>query len=846
MYQYRRKTTELTTSFGKIVIGFISLALVGVLGLTASSAFAASYTSVKFQKNPRIVLKSNLAEIAGHNETRLDWARQATVLNFDLPRHNWYEKLDLFLSVYPEGKVAKGAPVEVSLNGGQPIALYGQGAAFEAHITLDTGRIQLQDNRLTIRYKTPAGKTCLSPAEGGWVVDMKRSRLVATTRPKKRAMQIVEVEQRLAHAMAAPKRVRIIATGDNHTELEALVAQAIAERMKFVPDFKLASGPADMKLLIGTSADLNRHIKNKAMLHKNAPIAFMDSGLTPTLVLTAPDEAGVLRLARAFALYHLPSVRRNAISIGEFYTAPRLEPVKLVENGTYALSSLGNPVLETSWRPEPVDIRFNAKTDETTRGVLTLKILSAKDINPASRVRVSLNGRSLGYTNLDKSTKNVEFAIRPGLLKASDNHLSIKPSLIPGAEGMSCAARQYIPTVLVSGKSRLKLESPAVTPKADLAGLASGGAPFDRNTTIVLTGRSLVERQAALKFLATAAQKFGPRWVSADYVRALPRGAALDSNLLIVGPKALPDAALLKTAPRAFRLAVGRKAAAPGQASGVQTFGQYASNNEAQVVKMAAAQVRARRMGRGGIATVFPSPYAKGRMVGIISADKPSDFTAAMQALAAKGFWNGLKGIVVRWNRHTIMMAQTALPLAGEYSSSAKAPRKTNGLLVVLSRGWANIWAPRESARSVASAVQQNGAKYQAGAGKSASLLPIGRMEAQNAALYLRGALPTPVATLYKRQAGFRIKGPEWQMPGLTGLRVKAQRQIKAVRVWSGRKFGAVWNAPRTYKWRKAFVHNPALFFGTLVFLAFFLIALTSPMRSRVKIKKKRAGGRYF
>ena len=852
MYHYRRNTIKLTTDFGKLAGTMLILTLMAVFGLGMSTANAASYTATRLQKNPRVVLKSDLSKMSGREEALLDWRTQEMTMLFDLPRHNWYEKLDLFLSVYPRGKVARSTPVEVRFNGGQPIPLYGQGGAFEAHITLDTGHIQLQDNRLTIRYKTPVGKGCLSADDGAWVVDLKRSRLVATTRPKKREMQIIELERRLGHAMAAPKRVRIIARGTQSFALEALSAQGIAARMKFVPDFKLGSALADMTFIIGTPKDIAPLVKNKALLYKNAPIVFMDRRVVPTVVMTAPDEVGVLRLVRAFASYHLPPVRRSAISISEFYTSPRLSPVKTVGAGTTPLAEIGNPAVSSSWRPEPADIRFNTKATARAGGVLTLKILSAKDINPASRISVSLNGRSLGYTDLDKSVKNVEFPLRASDLKPSDNHLLIKPALAAGKAANNCAARQYIPTILISGKSKLHLDPISGGPKADLANLSADGGPFAHDATIVLTARTRAGRAATLKFLGLAAQKIGPVWAHANYLNRLPtKGDGdnyLNTNLLIIGPNPLPDSALLATAPKAFRLAIGKKRLPPAQVNSAQTFGKFASANESQVIRLAAARARASRLAKGGIAAVFPSPYAPGRMVGIISAERPGSFVSAMKSLSTEGFWNGLEGSVVRWDRHKILMAQTALALPSDFTTAPQKAQKHRTFLSATSNWWSNLMARNESAHSGAAKPHKNQST------QTASLTPVGRTQMTSTAVKLRGSLPAQLQTRHsggRSQSGHlsrfsRNSAVSDLRKGLHRLQLKTQRAVIGIRQWSARQFGAVWHGPKATKWRKTFIHNPALFFGSLIFLAFFLIALTSPLRARLRPRRKRPASQYF
>ncbi len=854
MSQYSHKNKSFQTIFGKIVLLAFLLMLAALLALGGQIAKAApvqaSVTAPLYRKGPVHVLKAPLSAMAGKEEAILDWRTQNFTMNFDLPAHNFYEKLDLFLSVYPTGEVKKGTPIEISFNGGEPIPVYGQGSAFDAHISLDTSRIQLSGNTLIISYETPNGQKCLSRNNGQWIVDLGRSKLVATSRAKQRNMQIVEVERRLAHPMAAPHRVSILARGQNKTAYETLAAQAIGVRMKSVPEFKLTGGPTDMKIIIGTPSQIAPLVANTSLLSEKGAVVFLDQGRIPILVLSAPHEEQVLALVQAFAQHHLPAVRRTAISGFEFKSQPALQARKILNTGSYKMTEIGNPVLTTSWRPDATKIKFNITNPSQTTGNMTLKILSAKDINPKSRLSVSLNGQSLGYTRLNKPTKIVEFPIKAGLLKPTGNVMRLTPHIEPDAQDTSCEAMAYIPTVLISGKSKIHLKSTGLVKSHDrnshdLRNFAASGAPFNKDATIVLPARGRKDKQAVLKFLAQSAQTFGPVWTNATYVTALPDENARTANLLVIAPQNAISPAFLETAPKAV-LAKGRIS--------------------------------------GGIAALYPSPYQNGRIIGLITANTRGGFASALADMNNRDKWNRLSGSVSHWNHKDVLMAQTALmaKAANAPATAKTAPIKTGGLASFINRSKTALGSMRLPAFGQHSPKSPQPVKI----ASTAKTMPLSAGQAvQHKILFLRGPIPVSafmekksilsdmtdwfakMKASHRLKASYRplkaktrinledmpkleLKKPKLkplQISGANKLRVSTGRHIMAVQSWWKNDILRGRIGHKTTKWWKSVLHNPRVFFGLLVFLVFLLTAFLSPMRTKALEKtRKRPGSKYF
>ncbi len=831
-------------SFERAFYSVILLCFTAMFAFAATTAHASVPAYSKPAKNPTYILKSNLDAMTSKDTVILDWRTQTFKLAFDLPPNDWYESLDLFLSAYPEGQVARGTPLLISYNGAKPVPIYGRASRFDAHIRMDTSRIRLSGNTIKISYQTPQNADCLTPANGQWVLDLSRSKLVAKARAKKRAMQISEIEQRLAHAMTAPKRVGITAKGANKLAFEALAAQAIAQRMNFVPEFKLGTNQrnvlSDMQFIIGTHDDIRPLLYDKSIV--SAPGARISIDKTsggkatkPKIVLTAETEEQVLELVRAFATYHLPKAQRGHMFLHEFYSGTKLSPRAIMGTGKYKLSDIDIPAISPSWRPEPARINFNVTDPHAMRGVLTLKILSAKDINPKSRLKVKLNDKSIGFTHLNKSSKMVEFRIKPGMLTASDNQISIEPEIQPSPSDSLCQTQNYIPSIMVSNESKFNLSAPRPSPATDLSRLAASGAPFDKDSILVLSAKSYRDKLATLRFLGYSAQKFGARWVQADYLASLPTRTDMDKNILIIGPNPLNDPALFSAAPSSLKHALGKSKTLRPNGEDIARTDQFASMGASQTFRTAARNNQSTRLQSGGLAALFPSPYANGRMIGVISSDRPNKFSEAMYAVAQNDYWNGLQGSVTRWDRKTILMAQTASPLPASFGLPETTPSRTPEFIRT-AQNWFTSLSTRKSGKIKTPTPQAQPQQVQT-VQTASNDVQIGAVRTKTPVQQLRGAIPMqPAAKKQVRQLSLpKLDKLSFKAPSMTKIKLKGYQAKRDLQAWWNQASHQAFAATPLRQWWKDITHNRAAFFGLIVFLAFFFAALASPMSARRK-----------
>lgn len=684
MSHIKQNLKRKSNSLRIFLIGSFFISLFALFDILTANAHAATTGGLTHKSNPVKILKSNLAELSGHNDLVLDWHTQSYEINFNLPTHEWYEALELFISASPEGGVSKRTPLTISFNGSDPIAINPRGSRFDAHIRLDTSRIRPLNNSLKITYQTPSDVDCLTPSHGKWNFDLSKSKLIARTRSKPRNLNISEIEPRLSHPMTTPKRVAIIARGANKQALEAILAQGIAQRTHTLPSFQFTKNLSDFTIIVGTNKKIRPLVSNTSLLSTTSPSLFIDTGVRPKLVLSAPNDAQLMELARAFASFHLPVQHRENISIFDLYSSPKLSSGPILTAQQYRLGDLGDVSIAPSWQPAPASVTFNVEDARTSSGILTLNLAADTQTQSSSHLSVRLNDTSLGYTKLDKKSKKVTFIIPAGALKPSGNNLVLSPEFASNGTETACAAQISTPSLLVKTQSKLRLKNTASTPMADLSRLASHGSLFNGthgNTALVLTAHTVKDRASTLHFLGFAARQFGPQWVGADYYTARPPQAELNKNILIIGPNPQIDPELITNAPQALKLALNGKPITASSIERMRTAERHASNDAAQAFTMAARNLDIpARMKSGGIASIFPSPYADGKLIGIISATRPNKYSQALKSLSTDAYWNALQGSVTRWDNKTILMAQTSNPLPQNFFPASPKSSPLAGL----------------------------------------------------------------------------------------------------------------------------------------------------------------------
>jgi len=265
----------------------------------------------------------------------------------------------------------------------------------------------------------------------------------------------------------------------------------------------------------------------------------------------------------------------------------------------------------------------------------------------------------------------------------------------------------------------------------------------------------------------------------------------LDHNILIIGPNAVSDPAMLSTAPIALKLALRGKAIDVPNTR-IAGLERHASLDGDAAFKMAANQSRKQtKLSSGGIASIYPSPYARGKFIGIISADKTAAYPMAMKSISTPKYWNALQGSVTRWDTKSIVMAQTA------------------------SSNVANTAAPI----SISGTTKTNKPQPVAATVRSAPKTP----------LALRGAsTPQYQAAAQKRTA------KQWsfslpKLPSMTPLKIKTQNAWNGTAQYVKTLFADGVNTRAAKRFWHDLTKNRLAMMILLAISAFFLIGFASP-----------------
>jgi len=347
-------------------------------------------------------------------------------------------------------------------------------------------------------------------------------------------------------------------------------------------------------------------------------------------------------------------------------------------NGKTSWSSLGASNFTPGLNPAPMEANFKVNNAQMSTGELRLGLSKSIDIADTSRVAVSLNGAPLGYTKMDKSSKTVAFPFPAGTLMSGENTLTVTPTL---TSTQNCASSEIAPSLLISAKSALIINTPAGS-ALDLGSFAAAGAPFSEAsgalTDVYLTGNESA-RTSALQVLAKAAQTSGEGWTAAGFMTRIPGRPDPERNVLILGPLPKSQSAILAGAPRALQDAVRGRIT-------TQTV-KTASGSANDAFALAARQTpRAYKAKGTGIAAVYAAQET-GSAIGIISAARPGDFKRLAAALISEPNWSNLSGSVSAWDKNSVTLLQAAdsrltskQPKAGNsVGAIAQAVRNFNG-----------------------------------------------------------------------------------------------------------------------------------------------------------------------
>jgi len=567
----------------------------------------------------------------------LDWRKSSLDFTFDLPEANLTDNIELLLSANPQG-VNPLAPLTVQFNNEEPVPLEVYGQGFDARFTLDPLKARSKRNIVRIRYTAAIGTDCIEEQDGAWDIDLAASKLVINSRAKRRGLQFSDLKEYFANPSLAPRRVGLIASGANATQLQALAAQGMGLHLDELPDFTTDRNSGDFEIIMARRSELFQYISDDTVIAGNGAAIFIPKGRPVKLVFTGNTDAQIL-------------------------TAPhKTELVRISD--TQAFSKLPSATSFSNWRSNDwargsKSLRFDVTDPNAMTGEVLLRLASSHNISDTSKFSLRLNGESLGTTILDKRRKSVAFRIKAGDLRGKDNVLTLMPELKP-AETPSCTTSTG-PNFHLGGGSKIILKTDTPSPVTELSRMTATAMPFSdergAQSYIALTGDN-ADFNASLKVLARLAKTSGEGLITADYSRSVNLDNANSKHILFIGPSNRIPSALIQTAPRALTDAL-RGQVFEGDnliSASIEKFASLEANSSFKTVSQGLSQ--SRRISQGGVAALYPSQISDRHVVGIITNTPGQSFTSSVNRLIETPYWSEIKGGVARWSDGSVLTAQ--------------------------------------------------------------------------------------------------------------------------------------------------------------------------------------------
>lgn len=621
--------------------------------LLAFFVFLPAIAEASTNRTP-VIHKINFNDIDGDPVRTLDWRSPTASLTFDVPDNDWVDDVEFLLSAHPTGPVATNAPLLVRFNGATPVPVHTEGYGFDARLRLDRLKLQKNRNQISIEYQVPSGQSCLGAQHGAWDINADNSLVVVTSRPKSRPPHFHDVKTRLAAKATAPQTVALTAYGPQALKLKALAAQGIAQNVKDIPNFRNFSKHAKVDIILGLRDQLPHRAKNDDVRNGSGPSIAVGSSIPLQIIVTGDTEDELMRAAQAFAEYPIPVSYNRELSPMRFvHTAPQIGRIKRVK-GKAALSELGGTSFHGGWAPRPQHIYFDVEDPAASFGTLSLGIRAGTNIDPNSTLVASLNGHVLGTVQIDKSRIRATIEIPRGTLQGLKNRLTLMPDLSPAQQ--ACAASRMGPGFTLDAKSSLKIKTAGASDVTDLSRFSASGLPFaaDRgsNTHIVFATKNAHETHAALKVIAQLGRASRHGWSNAQFTDGLENlNSDIVGNILVIGSQIDTDMPLFSNAPKGLKVAMGGSL----RRDPITTLSaQHAEALPALLSTISPIE--------GGVAALYRDDIDPNRVIGVVTQTKGHPFTRAVDDLLSSEHWNALEGSVSRWNRNTIIMAQTAMP----------------------------------------------------------------------------------------------------------------------------------------------------------------------------------------
>ncbi len=571
----------------------------------------------------------------------IDYATPKIDLSFDLPPGSFMSSLTLYAA---PGRVAPAtdSALVISVNDYAGIVLTPRPQDFMARMDLPAGQLRAGRNTVAISFEGPPARQCPWREDGGWVIDLRRSRLDLAGGTQ--VADFAGLETWLAADLGGPGSVQIngdILTPAARAAFGALIVQGVSLRARHVPHLAKRGD-----FLV--SAQKNPRAVGPSLKILPGPV--------PQLVLLGRDETQIVAAARLFAarILDIP---------GTVAAAPDLAHAPLLRKAN-PLSGLPAALQTPFWRGQPYVTDFRAPRAGQLRLLLDIERTGAEGVSTLVR----LNGEAAARKKLRRKVNHVRINL-DGSGGSVQRRLAIG-RVLEGPSGRAPACAQgdrAAPLRLL----RARIESNGFAHLGGLSRFSVDAAPFANgqgaDTSIRLPANSHAALMAGWQVLGRLALNSGRAWTDADYgVIGGPGHAALRKNLLLIGPRAQ------------LKNGVADLALNPVFAQGAASGPDGKAGRKFHLIP--AARAAENPLPGLGVATWAPRPG--GGMAVVLTGETTADFIPAMDALAMDTALDRLDGRVARW-RHDRVAVNVVDPPVFARDPRGAARRKKGFWLIM-------------------------------------------------------------------------------------------------------------------------------------------------------------------
>jgi hypothetical protein len=543
----------------------------------------------------------------------LDWRNPELNLDLNIPPGASAATLTLYADP-GETLPVSGTLMLVSINGHEGIVVDPKPQAFSARIDLPVSHLQAGRNTIRIAFEGSANHACPIKGDGGWRLDLARSRFDLSISANITSFSVLE--DWLAQGAWALDRVSILQgelSEGGYAAMGALITQGLAVRAGKVPQVVSADRIAGL--------DFQARIESTLA----GPGLALRPGARPVVELQGRNEQEVLDMARLFA--------SRIIRLGGTRAAPLvLENAQKVQ-APGALDGVKTALGQPSWDVRPFENTVRAPHFGKTRLVVELE--RPDWVSPDSTVQIVVDGEKPFVKRLKHQLNHFTILMDPKSATVK-RVFSIARQARPSTSETGCVDKNDgAPLRLLSAR----IESNGFEQVDRLSRFAIDAAPFGQQagqkSAIVLATNNDAQLRAAWRTLARISLVSGAplsnAWYGTQY-----RMAPKDAALMVLGPRDQLAPPMLANVPPSF---------AKGAAAGPRDYEQNYKKNPYKAVQAAFADE----------ANVPPGLGVAGwtrigeREALLLTGDHQGDFIPAMQAMADGPAMDFFAGNVVRW-----------------------------------------------------------------------------------------------------------------------------------------------------------------------------------------------------